>query len=32
MAHLRPEGVWLGVGAENREHAEALLKKIAGWR
>lgn len=31
MDTLRPEGVWLGLGAENREHAEALLKKVARW-
>ncbi len=32
MENLRPEGVWLALGAENREHAEALIKKVAAWK
>lgn len=32
MEALHPEGVWLGVSAPDREHGEALLKKISAWR
>jgi len=32
MDNLHPEGVWLGLGATDREHAESLLKKVAAWR
>jgi len=33
MENLRPNGVWMGLGGiQDREHAEAMLKKIAGWR
>ena len=31
MAHLHPQGVWMALGAENREHADALLKKVGTW-
>lgn len=33
MEHLRPEGVWLGVGdVESVEQGEAIIKKVSGWR
>ena len=33
MENLKPEGVWLSIGgAKDVEHAEALIKKVSGWR
>ena len=33
MEHLRPEGVWLSIGeVQSREHGEAILRKLAGWK
>jgi len=32
MSELKPEGVWLRIhGVENREHGEALLKRVSAW-
>ncbi|HEX71711.1 MAG TPA: hypothetical protein ENN65_00130 [Candidatus Hydrogenedentes bacterium] len=31
-AHLRPEGVWLGVAVRNREEAAAVLRRVARWK
>ncbi len=33
MQNLKPEGLWIAlVGVENRDHAEAMIRKIASWR
>ena len=33
MDNLRPEGVWLGIdGVKDRDEAEALIKRVAGWK
>lgn len=33
MENLRPEGLWIGLsGVQDREQAEALLKKVARWK
>ena len=33
MASIQPEGVWLDIfGVGGRDEAEALIKKVAGWR
>lgn len=31
MAHLCPEGVWLGIVVHGREEADAILRRIARW-
>ena len=33
MTSLRPEGLWLGIsGVQDREQAEAILRRMARWR
>ncbi|MHB9132002.1 MAG: hypothetical protein ACYDBB_13080 [Armatimonadota bacterium] len=33
IEQLRPEGVWMNIGGvQDREQAEALMKKVAAWR
>ena len=32
MENLKPEGMWISLsGVQDREHAEALLRKVEGW-
>jgi len=31
VAHLRPEGVWLGVNVSGADEAGAVLKKVSAW-
>ncbi len=33
MENLKPNGLWISVfGIESREHGEAVLRKLSGWK